>query len=114
MSTVYDKTHELAKMIEQEENYTTVKQLTEKVMSNSEHMELIENFRRKQYEIQRKQFEGKPLEESEVSELNNLYEKISTYEEIKKLIDAEERLSILFQDLNRILTEPLEKIYRKE
>lgn len=113
MANVYDKAHELAGLIEQEENYKTVKELTELVMNNPEQMQLIEEFRKKQYGLQQQQMLGQEIDERELEEVNKLYEHLSNHAEIKKLIDAEERLSILFSDLNRILTGPLEKIYKK-
>lgn len=113
MPNPYDKAHELAKIIEQDPNYILVKELTEKVMSNTEHMQLIEDFRRKQFELQQLQMEGIQLSEQVLEDTNKLYESLTSHEEIKKLLEAEERLSILFSDLNKILTGPLEKIYRK-
>lgn len=113
MSSVYDKAHELAGLIEQEENYKTVKELTELVMNNPEQMQLIEDFRRKQYGLQQQQMLGQEIDEKELEDVNKLYEHLSNHAEIKNLIDAEERLSILFSDVNRILTGPLEKIYKK-
>jgi len=113
MSNVYDKAHELAGLIEQEENYLIVKQLTEHVMANPEQMLLIEEFRKKQFGLQQKQMLGQELGERELEEVNKMYELLSSNIEFKRLIDAEERLSILFSDLNRILTGPLEKIYKK-
>ncbi|KXG42812.1 YlbF family regulator [Tepidibacillus decaturensis] len=113
MSYPYDKAYELARVIEENENYKTVKELTIKVMSNPEQMKLIEEFRRKQFGMQEKQLKGLPIEQHELEETNQLYKNLSANPEIKKLLDAEERLSMLFVDINRILTEPLDKIYKK-
>lgn len=114
MPNAYDKAHELARIIEQDPNYLTVNDLTSKVMSNPEQMKLIEEFRSRQFELQQKQIQGFQLEKDELEETNKLYEKLSTNPNIKKLLDAEERLSMLFADINRILTGPLEKIYKKD
>ena len=114
MSEAYNMAHELAKIIEKEESYVKVKKLTKKVMKNQEHMKLIEDFRKMQFELQQKQMQGQKLEDEDFEETNTLYESLSKISDIKELIDAEERLSILFSDLNRILTGPLEKIYKKE
>lgn len=114
MPNPYDMANDLAKIIENEESYVKVKSLTEKVMSNPEHMKIIEDFRKKQFELQQKQMQGQKIEEKDIEETNKLYEELSKNADIKDLLDAEERLSILFSDLNRILTGPLEKIYKKE
>ncbi len=114
MPNPYDRAYELASIIENDENYQKVKQLTEKVMANPEHMILIESFRQKQFELQQKQMQGKKLEETDLEETNKLYALLSANPEIKKLLDAEERLSMLFAEINRILTGPLEKIYKKD
>ncbi len=114
MPNPYDKAHELASVIEQDENYIKVKDLSEKVMTNKDHMMLIDTFRRKQYEIHQKQMQGIQLEQDELEEANKLYESLSKYPKIMELLQAEEKLSILFSDINRILTASLEKIYKKE
>ena len=113
MPNPYDKAHELARLVEQDPNYLKVKELTKIVMSNPEKMKLIEEFRTKQFNLHQKQMQGMQLEEYELEQTNHLYETISSYADIKELLSAEEKLSLLFSDLNRILTGPLEKIYKK-
>lgn len=114
MANAHDKAHELAAIIEQEENYQTVKELTSKVMQDEQNMMKIENFRRSQFELQQKQMQGQQLQQEELEETNRLYEELSQNAEIKRLLEAEEKLSMLFADINRILTGPLEKIYKKD
>jgi len=114
MSNPYDKAHELAKAIEEEPTYIKVKELTEKVMKNPEQMQRIEAFRKKQFDLHQKQMQGLQLDQNELEETNKLYETLRKYPDIKDLLEAEERLSLLFSDVNRILTGPLEKIYKKE
>lgn len=111
MPNPYDKAYELAKIIEEDKSYIEVRDLTRKVMEKPEQVKLIEEFRKNQFKLQQKQMQGEELAEDELEEVNKLYEALSENKEIKQLLDAEERLSILFGDINRIITGPLEKIY---
>lgn len=114
MPNPYDKAHELVKLIEEDENYIKVKLLTSKVMTDPENKKLIEEFRGSQVELQQKQMQGLQLEAAELEEANKLFEQLNANPEIKQLIEAEERLSTMYTDINRIISGPLEKIYNKE
>ncbi len=113
MSNPYDKAHELASLIEKEQSYLKVKEISQKVLEKPDQMQQIDLFRREQMEVQRKQMLGMPLEPKELEKVNELYEKLMEDSEVKELLEAEQALSQLFNDLNRILTLPLEKIYKK-
>lgn len=111
MSKAYDLAHELAKLIEEDENYIKVRDLTEKVMGNEEHMSLINNFREKQFQLQEKQMQNIQPKQEEIEETSNLYEELISHEEIKELVMSEERLRILYEDINKILAGPFNNIY---
>ena len=113
MSNPYDKAHELATIIENEPSYLKVKEFSLKVMEKPDQVEKIDQFRREQMEVQRKQMLGMPLEPNELEKVNEVYEELMKDQEVKELLEAEQQLSQLFNDLNRILTGPLEKIYKK-
>ena len=114
MSNIYDKAHELASAIEQDENYLTVKEISQKIMGDPEASKMLDEFRFQQYQIQRSQMQGEPVKTEDMEEANRLYMELTKREELKSLLDAEQHLSTLFADINRILTGPLEKIYKKD
>jgi len=114
MSNPYDKAHELAKVIEEDSSYQLVQKLTAKVMENPEQLNKIDEFRRKQFELQQMQMQGQAIDPAELEKTNKLFEELSAINEVKQLLEAEEHLSVLFTDINRILTGPLEKIYKRD
>ncbi|WP_339060143.1 YlbF family regulator [Tepidibacillus marianensis] len=114
MANIYDKAYDLAKEIEKDENYLIVKQVSQKVMKDPEKSKQLDEFRFQQYQIQRTQMQGDPVKPEDMEETNRLYEELTKDVELKMLLDAELHLSTLFADINRILTGPLEKVYKKE
>jgi len=114
MANLYDKAYELAAEIEKDENYLIVKQISQKVMDDPEKSQQLDEFRFQQYQIQRTQMQGEAIKPEDMAEANRLYEELTKNAELKKLLDAEQHLSTIFADINRILTGPLEKVYKKD
>jgi len=114
MSNVYDKAHELAKVFKEGEDFKQLKQLHEEVSSDPAAHNMLENFRKVQIELQQKQMQGMQITEEEVTQAQQQFELVQQHEVISKLMEAEQRVSVLIGDLNQIITEPLEELYGKE
>ncbi|MFV9511208.1 YlbF family regulator [Tepidibacillus sp. LV47] len=114
MANIYDIAFELARAIEKDENYLLVKQLSQKVMNHPEKSKKVDEFRFQQFQLQKNQMQGSPVGPKEMEKMNQLYEELIKDLELKQLLEAEQRLSVLFADINRILTGPLERIYTKD
>lgn len=114
MPNIYDKAYELARMVEENENYIKLKDLSELIRSNKEYLEMIEIYQKKQFELYQKKESGKELAETEYQELNEQYQKLMAINDVKALFEAEHQLSLLINDLYRIMNAPLAALNPQE
>ncbi len=72
---------------------------------------MLDNFRNLQLDLQQKQMQGIQISEEEAQQAQQQFEIVQQHELISKLMEAEQRLSVIIGDVNKIITEPLEEIY---
>lgn len=111
MSNVYDKAHELSRALRTSNEYMAMKELYEQVMNDEQAKKLFIDFRNLQMNLQRKQMEGAQITEEEAVQAQTQFELVQQNELMTKLFEAEQRLSVIVADVNRIMTEPLNEIY---
>ncbi|ADC50325.1 MULTISPECIES: YlbF/YmcA family competence regulator [Alkalihalophilus] len=111
MSNVYDKAHELKKAIAESEEFSALKSMHEEIEADEIAKKMLENFRNLQLELQQKQMQGIQITEEEAQKAQQQFELVQQHELISKLMEAEQRLSVIIGDINKIITEPLEEIY---
>ncbi|MFC0473714.1 YlbF family regulator [Halalkalibacter kiskunsagensis] len=111
MSNVYDKAHELKSTLAESEEFTTLKSLHAQINADEIAKRMLDNFRKLQLELQQKQMQGVQITEEEAQQAQQQFELVQQHELISKLMEAEQRLSVIIGDVNKIITEPLEEIY---
>lgn len=114
MPNIYDKAYELAVLIEKNENYVTLKELSEKIKTNKEQLDKIEVYQKKQFELYKKKESGTELADDEYKELNDQYQELMLVEDIKLLFQSEHQLSLLINDIYRIINGPLTALSPQE
>ncbi|WP_096201495.1 YlbF family regulator [Bacillus sp. FJAT-45350] len=113
MSNLNEKARELGNVLKESAEFTQLKQLHEEVNNDEVANRMLENFRNLQIELQQKQMQGVQITEEEAIQAQQQFELVQQHETISKLMEAEQRLSEIIGDLNRIITEPLEELYGK-
>lgn len=111
MANVYDKAYELKREIEETAEFKELVALHEEVERDDIAKKLLENFRNLQIDLQKKQMQGIQITEEDAIEAQRQFEAVQQHELISKLMNAEQRLSIVITDINKIITEPLEQMY---
>jgi cell fate (sporulation/competence/biofilm development) regulator YlbF (YheA/YmcA/DUF963 family) len=111
MSNVYDKAHELKSTLAESEEFKTLKSLHAQIEADEVAKRMLDNFRKLQLELQQKQMQGVQITEEEAQQAQQQFELVQQHELISKLMEAEQRLSVIIGDVNKIITEPLEEIY---
>ncbi len=114
MSNIYDKAHELAGLIGENEHYVQLKELSEKIKTNKEHLDMIESYQKKQFELYQKKESGNELTDEEYKELNDQYQELMLVDDVKDLFQAEHQLSLLINDIYRIINGPLTALSPQE
>jgi len=108
---VYDKAHELAKAIKESSEVEDITSAMKLVESDPESKLMLENFRKSQMELQQRMMSGEMPPQEEMEKMEKLFEVLNLNLGIRRLFEAERRLSIVIEDVNKIISESLQHLY---
>lgn len=109
---VYDTANQLAKEIQESEEYICFKKAKEEINNHLELKEKVGQFEKMRYEMQILTVQGgKPLEEK-ATEIQNLYAELIQNEKIKEYFDLEVKFNVLLADVNKIIAEAIKDILK--
>lgn len=108
---IYDKANELEQTLRESNEYNKIKKQYEKVNADPETKKLFDEFREVQLDLQNKQMQGEEISEVDIARAQKSAQEIEQNETISELMQAEQAMSQLIQDLNRVIMKPLEDIY---
>jgi cell fate (sporulation/competence/biofilm development) regulator YlbF (YheA/YmcA/DUF963 family) len=111
MANVYDVAYDLEKALRNSEDFQALKNSYDEVNSNPETKELFGKFRDIQVNLQQKQMSGQEVTQEEIEKAQKLFADVQQNETISKLMAAEQRMSMIINDLNKVITKPLEELY---
>jgi cell fate (sporulation/competence/biofilm development) regulator YlbF (YheA/YmcA/DUF963 family) len=107
---VYDKAYELAKTLRESQEAADLKEAKIAVDAEADAKRMLDDFRNRQNALQQKMMSGEEPTESEMDTMNNLYEVLSLNPLIRRLFEAERRFTVVFDDVNRILSEAIHNV----
>ncbi|WP_066174310.1 YlbF family regulator [Bacillus marinisedimentorum] len=108
---MYDAAYDLEKEIRDSEDFKQLKEVYDKINSDEVTKRMFDNFRNIQLTLQEKQMRGEEITEEEVAQAQQTVQLVQQHEEINKLMEAEQRVSMLLNDINKIIMKPLEDLY---
>jgi cell fate (sporulation/competence/biofilm development) regulator YlbF (YheA/YmcA/DUF963 family) len=111
MANVYDVAYDLEKALKNSDDFKALKQGYDEVNNNPESQELFSKFRDIQVGLQQKQMAGQEVTPEEIEEAQNLFAEVQQNQTISKLMAAEQRMSMIINEINKIITKPLEELY---
>ena len=111
MANLYDLAYDLEKAIRESNEYAELKALFEDVKKDEIANKLFENFRDVQLKLQEKQMSGVEILPEEIEQAQKMFQLVQQNPTISRLIAAEQRMSMVIAELNKIITRPLEEIY---
>lgn len=100
---VYDQAHRLAKELRESEEYRNLIQSKEKVNEVESNRAMLEDFQKKQLELQKAHMSGETVDQKKVEELEKLMEIMMSNPIIRDYRMAELRLVRLMGDIENIL-----------
>ena len=113
MSTnIYDTANQLERDLRETEAYIALKAAYEAVKANPESNDMFKEFQGIQIKLQQKQMSGEEILEEEIKEAQEMAMKTGENETIKVLMEAEQKLSQLIDDVNRIIMSPIQELYQ--
>jgi cell fate (sporulation/competence/biofilm development) regulator YlbF (YheA/YmcA/DUF963 family) len=112
MSTnLYDVAYELEKAVRESDEFRELKKLYDEVNADESTKRLFESFRDMQMQLQQKQMAGEDITQEEVDQAQKQVALVQQHEKIAKLMETEQRMSMVVGELNRIIMKPLEDLY---
>ena len=111
MTNVYDQANALESALRQSDEFLQIQDLYKKVNEDETSKKLFDEFRELQMTLQQKQMQGEELLEEDIQKAQSSAQEIENDENIKGLMEAEQKMSQLIQDLNRVIMKPIEELY---
>ncbi|AIQ22994.1 YlbF family regulator [Paenibacillus sp. FSL E2-8871] len=109
--SIHDKAHELAKAIKESTEVADITNAMKLVETDPEAKAMLDNFRNGQLELQQRMMSGDMPPQEEMEKMEKLFEVLNMNLGIRRLFDAERRLSVVIEDVNKIITESLSQLY---
>lgn len=113
MSNLYDIAYEMEKAIRNSPEYVQLRKLYDEVNRDETAKRMFDNFRQIQMNLQQKQMMGMEISQDEIMQAQKTVALVQQHATISKLMEAEQRMSMIVADLNRIILKPLEDLYGK-
>ncbi|ASB90281.1 YlbF family regulator [Bacillus sonorensis] len=108
---LYDTAYDLEQALRQSEEYSRLKGLYDDVNADESAKRMFDNFRDIQIRLQQKQMNGEDISQEEVEQAQKSVALVQQHEKISQLMEAEQRMSMLIAELNKIIMKPLEELY---
>ena len=112
MMNIYDTANELAKEIQQSEEYMTYKMAKEAINLNYELKSKIDEFEKARYEAQIIAIQTGKDDENKMKYVQELYGQLIQNQEASRYFDAEMKFNILIADINKIIGEAIQSLIK--
>ncbi|QLK86343.1 YlbF/YmcA family competence regulator [Staphylococcus sp. 17KM0847] len=109
---LYDYANKLEQALRESDEYNAIKEAYAKVNENADSKKLFDEFRETQLNFQQKQMQGEQVTEEEIKKAQEQAQEIEKDSNISELMDAEQKMSQVFQEINQIIVKPLDEIYQ--
>jgi cell fate (sporulation/competence/biofilm development) regulator YlbF (YheA/YmcA/DUF963 family) len=103
--TVHDQAHALARSVKDSDEYKQYMAAQDKAAQNPELAAMINDFRAKQFDLQRKQLAGEVLSEDVMAQAQALYQILLRDPTAAEYVQAEMRFTLMINDIYAILGE---------
>lgn len=103
----YDIAHSLARALKGSSEYKEYLEAKEEVDKDEAKKTIVDEFRKKQLELQSIKTFGQDISDEQMKELHNLHNLVSMDQEAKTLMQCEQRLGQLLGDIYKIIGDAL-------
>lgn len=111
MANIYDKAHDLAKSLQESQEVQNITSALQLIETDAESKRMLDDFRTRQMDIQQRIMGGDMPPQEEMEQMEKLFEVLSLNLNIRRLFEAEQRLSVIIQDVNKIISDSLANMY---
>ncbi len=110
----YDAAHNLAKALRESSEFKEMKEAQAALKTDDSAKKMLLDFRAEQLKMHKQQLAGIEISPGYKEKLEKLFEVVNMNVLIKRLLDAEYKVAILLQDIQKIINEANNEIYDKE
>lgn len=110
-SNLYDTANQLEREIREDAAFQALTASFNRLKENAEAYELFKEFQTFQQEMHQKMMAGEEMSEEDGEKAQALAERVQTEPIISDLMQTEQAFSIVVNDLNRIIMNPLRELY---
>jgi cell fate (sporulation/competence/biofilm development) regulator YlbF (YheA/YmcA/DUF963 family) len=107
----YNAAHELEKAIRESDEYKLLMQSFAEVNADNTAKSMFDNFRQIQMNLQQKQMMGQEITQPEVEQAQKAVALVQQNPKIFRLMQAEQKMSMIIAELNQVIMKPLEEMY---
>ncbi len=111
-SQLYELAHQLERAIRASDDFQRLKHVYEEIQRDETAYHMFTNFRNIQMQLHQKQMTGASILPEEVEQAQKALTLAQRNEKIAKLMELEQRMSMIIADINQIAMKPLEELYR--
>ncbi|MFY4774217.1 YlbF family regulator [Metabacillus sp. RGM 3146] len=108
---LHDAAYEMERGIRDSQEYTNLKRLYDEVNADETAKKMFDNFRDIQLNLQQKQMQGQEISQQEVDQAQKSVALVQQHPTISRLMESEQRMSMLIAEMNKIIMKPLEELY---
>ncbi len=108
---LYDYANELEKALRESDEFLELKKVYDEVNADESAKKMFDNFRNIQVTLQQKQMNGEQITQEEVEQAQKTAQLVQQHATISKLMEAEQRMSMVINELNKVIMKPLEELY---
>lgn len=104
---IYDKANEFAEELEKCSEVVKLREASEKVKDNQKDKDMLSNFRKLQLEAYSEQMKNGKVSDETKEKIKNIGSSISMNPSVNEYLQAEQKFSIMWNDLLKILNDAI-------
>jgi cell fate (sporulation/competence/biofilm development) regulator YlbF (YheA/YmcA/DUF963 family) len=110
----YDAAHALAKALRESTEFKELKEAQVNLKADSSALNMLTDFRKQQFELQKQQLSGLEVADEQKEKIEKLFEVISLNTLVKTFMQAEYRVAVMLQDIQKTIGEATDEIFDPE
>ncbi len=110
-NNIYDTANQLERELRELDAFKKLEEAFNTIFKNDIAKKLFEDFRNIQIELQQKQMTGQEITEADMKHAEEIATKATENEFVRNLMEAERELSLVMEDINRIIMKPVQEVY---
>ena len=111
---IYDTANQLERELREMDQFKKVQECLANIEANEEAKSLLDEFRIINVTLQQKQMSGEEITQEDIEKAQALGQRAGENELVKELMTAEQMLNMVVQEINQIITKPLQEMYAQK